>query len=142
VALDNREHRYEALWHLDAPHLLSEPAKGIYETQSTGGANLRIVMQTGEGLECRVVQGQEKPVVQGWLPLAYGRRGVRPIPCVICSRSGQRVGFLTVFQPLQKADGPRVCNTTLRDESVEMTWDNSKKTTLRWPIWTEQARRD
>ena len=100
ASLDDREHLFEVARHLDAPRLLSEPQKGIYETQIANGGNLRLVTQTGDGLTCRVVKGQEKPVVQGWQPLEP-LPGIRPIPCVICGRSGKRVEFLTVFQPLR-----------------------------------------
>lgn len=133
TALDDREHRFEALWHLDAPRLLEEPDKGIYETEHAGGANLRLVAQTGGGLACRVVRGQEEPVVQGWLPLRHGRRGVRPSPCVVCALSGRQVEFVTVLQPLKSATQPRVVGVTRRNGAVEVTFSNGNHTTLPWP---------
>jgi hypothetical protein len=135
ASLDGKEHRYEALWHLDAKQLLRDPQKGIYETQTPRQSNLRMVAQTGEGLECRVVEGQEEPVVQGWLPreMYAGPRGVRPIPCVICGRKGERAEFFTVFQPLMTGNEPRVAVAAWRDGTVEITWSDSRKTTLPWP---------
>ncbi len=132
-SLDGREHLFEALWHLDAPRLTSDPPKGIYETQTESGRNLRLVTQTGDGLNCRVVQGQEKPVVQGWLPADDPPRSVRPIPCVVCGRSGKRAEFLTVFQPLKSGDEPRVGNVAFHNGSVEITWSDASKTTVAWP---------
>ena len=35
-----------------------------------------------DGIAVRVIKGQTEPVVQGWMPLCHGRRGVRPIPTV------------------------------------------------------------
>jgi hypothetical protein len=135
VSLDNREHLFELLWHLDSPQLLAEPTKGIYETQFKDGGNLRMVTQTGDGLQCRVVEGQTKPDVQGWMPLEINNdeRGVRPIPCVISARSGKKVDFLTVFQPLTAGGQPRVVAARFLDDSVEATWSDSRKTTLSWP---------
>jgi hypothetical protein len=133
AALDGREHRFESLWHVDAPQLNGDPQKGIYETQHGSGANLRIVAQTGPGLECHVVRGQEAPVVQGWMPLAHGRRGVRPIPCLVCGRSGRQVEMLTLLQPLGEQPQRRVAAVSSREGTVEVTWDDTKKTTLPWP---------
>jgi hypothetical protein len=132
ASLDGKEHLYEALWHLDAPRLLNEPERGIYETQTESGGNLRLVAQTGDGLECRVVKGQEKPVVQGWQPLEP-RPGIRPIPCVICSRSGERVEFLSVFQPLLTGGETRVAKVNFRDAFVEVIWSDSRKSRIPWP---------
>ncbi|MCC6126092.1 MAG: alginate lyase family protein [Pirellulales bacterium] len=135
AALDGKGHRYEALWHLDTDKLHGEPQNGIYETQSATQSNLRMVVAKAAGLECRVVEGQVEPVVQGWLPrpLYEGPRGVRPIPCVICGQSGERAEFLTVFQPLKTGSGPRVAAAAFRDGSVEITWSDSRKTTTPWP---------
>jgi hypothetical protein len=131
-SIDDREHLFEALWHLDAPKLTSDPPKGTYETQTESGHNLRLVAQTGDGLECRVVQGQEKPVVQGWLP-GEPPLGVRPIPCVICARNGKKADFLTVFQPLNTHDERRVSEVAFNDGAVDVTWSDSQKTTIAWP---------
>jgi hypothetical protein len=106
---------------------------GIYETQYDSGANLRIVAQTGSGLECRVVRGQETPVVQGWMPLAHGRRGVRPIPCLVCERAGQQVEFLTLLQPLDEQTSKHVTAVSIQGGAVEVTWSDSKKTEFPWP---------
>jgi hypothetical protein len=133
VALDDREHLFEALWHLDTPQLLSDPQKGVYETQIKNGGNLRMVVQTGEGLACRVVKGQEKPVVQGWLPAESPPRSVRPIPCIICGRSGKRIEFCTLFQPLVTGDEPRVNEAHFHAGSVDVIWSDGRKTTLSWP---------
>lgn len=133
AALDDKEHRYEALWHLDAPRLSCDPNAGVYETQIAGGANLRVVVEGGNGLRCRVVKGQEQPVVQGWLPTDEPRRGVRPIPCLICSRNGKRVEFLTVFQPLKTGKERRVARVGFHEASVEVIWSDSHTTAIAWP---------
>jgi hypothetical protein len=135
AALDGKSHLYEALWHLDTDKLHGEPAKGIYETQSAQQSNLRMVVEKAAGLECRVVEGQVEPVVQGWIPrpLYEGPRGVRPIPCVICGQSGERAEFLTVFQPLKTGNELRIVAAAFRDGKVEITWSDSRKTTIPWP---------
>ena len=133
TALDDQDHDFEALWHLDAPELLSRPEEGIYETRHEGGANLRVVAMKGQGLQCRVVRGQEEPVVQGWLPLAHGRRGVRPAPCVVHTKRGKEVVFLTLLQPLETQDAPRVDAVAPGDGAVQVTWSDATKAVLAWP---------
>jgi hypothetical protein len=132
-SLDGRDHRYEALWHLDAPALIEEPQKGVYETRIENGPNLRLVTQVGDDLECRVVKGQEEPVVQGWIPSDDPPRSVRPIPCVICAREGRKAEFLTVFQPVKTEKDPRVLETAFRQGSAGLSWPGGHKTLLSWP---------
>jgi hypothetical protein len=131
-SLDEKDHLFEALWHLDAPELSSEPGNGIFETRESSGGGLRLVTQTGDGLSCRVVKGQEKPEVQGWQPLEP-HPGVRPIPCVICGRSGRKVDFLTVFQPLATYDEKRVGEVRFENDAVLVKWSDSRETTVSWP---------
>lgn len=132
-APDDRDHLFEALWHLDAPALLEQPSDGIYETRHDHGPNLRVIAQADEGLRCRVVKGQEEPVVQGWIPLEHGRRGVRPIPCLIHARTGRTVQFLTVLQPLRSAEAARVRAVSRRNGQVVLTWDDGRETAIQWP---------
>jgi hypothetical protein len=112
---------------------LSDPQKGTYETRNASGQNLRLVAQLGGGLECRVVEGQVEPVVQGWLPADGPSRGVRPIPCVICQREGKRAEFLTVFQPLKTGNAAGIGEAAFRNGAVEIMWTDSRKTMLAWP---------
>ncbi len=100
--LDGKSHSYQALFHLDAEDVNLDSDRGIIETQGLGAANVRIVPLSGEGLQTRIVRGQETPVVQGWMPRGHGIRGVRPIPTVVYERhSEEPVRFVTVLQPLR-----------------------------------------
>jgi hypothetical protein len=82
---DAQAHTYAALFHLDAPKVQVEGLR--VATQNTG-PNLTILAFGADSVE--IVQGQRKPVVQGWLPdprLGYG--GIRPIPTAIYSKSAR-----------------------------------------------------
>jgi hypothetical protein len=97
---DSAEHTCESTFHLDAPEaVIAEAAKSV-TTRDVGGANLMILPLAMPGLEVRIVQGQEKPFVQGWIPKEHGRTGADPRPCVYYTRRGSGVvHFLYVFAP-------------------------------------------
>ena len=111
AAMDDKEHRYEALWRLDAPRLSCDPNAHVYGTQITSSTNLRVVVEGGQRpAGCRVVKGQgNSPSSKVGCRRMNLAAGVRPIPCLICSRNGKRVEFLTVFQPLRTGKERRVC---------------------------------
>ncbi|MBM4050998.1 MAG: hypothetical protein FJ279_38365, partial [Planctomycetes bacterium] len=97
---DQAEHRYEALFHLDAESVSIEPAEapgaekpvpklgtGFWiATCDPGKGNLALV-SLAPGMAAEIVKGQERPVVQGWLPT--GRHNeLRPIPTVALTKRG------------------------------------------------------
>ena len=84
---DDKEHTYEALFHLDAADaVVDEETKAVTTTHATGG-NVAIVPLNPGDVSVRIVKGQTEPVVQGWVPT--GRHNVlRPIPTAIFTRAG------------------------------------------------------
>ncbi|MBM4049916.1 MAG: hypothetical protein FJ279_32875, partial [Planctomycetes bacterium] len=97
---DQAEHRYDALFHLDAESVSIEPTEppgaekpvpklgtGFWiATCDPGKGNLALV-PLAPGMAAEIVKGQEKPVVQGWLPT--GRHNeLRPIPTVALTKRG------------------------------------------------------
>ncbi|MBI5684737.1 MAG: heparinase II/III family protein [Verrucomicrobia bacterium] len=95
---DSREHRYEALFHLDAANaLLDEPARAV-RTANADAANLAILPPDDDGLTVTLVKGREDPPVQGWASQPW-----RAIPTAIYARSGKGVvTFLFVLAPSAK----------------------------------------
>jgi len=83
---DGKPHRYESLFHLDAPDARADQASGTVVTQDPAGANLALIPVQLDGWQVEVVKGQERPVVQGWLPT--GKHNVlRPVPTAVYHRT-------------------------------------------------------
>jgi hypothetical protein len=96
---DDREHRYEALFHLDAAKAAADEAA---KTVSTDG--LAILPPADAGLAVRIVQGKEDPPVQGWASGSW-----RAIPTAIYQKSGKGVvTFLFVLAPSTPGAPPSV----------------------------------
>ncbi len=114
-ALDGKTHECEALFHLDAAEA---KADGLRVATKKTGPNLTILAFGADGV--RIVKGQEKPVVQGWLPdssLGYG--GIRPIPTAIYHKTV--TGQATVLYVLYPTDGPADCpvaNAEISDDNL------------------------
>jgi len=96
---DDRQHRYESMFHLDVSGAEVDEAAKSVRTTDTAGANLTIIPLADDGLDVRIVSGQKEPVVQGWI--RSGTYDCRPIPTPIFERrqSGP-AGFAYVFYPL------------------------------------------
>ena len=78
---DDARHEYEAMFHLDALDATVAPADSSVTVQHDGGA-FRIIPFSPEEFGVQVIQGQEEPTVQGWLPT--GRHNeLRPIPTAV-----------------------------------------------------------
>ena len=149
-SLDGKPHSYEALWHPDVNTVDLDTRTGIAETRDSG-ANLRIVpLLVGAGPRARpevgqpraqapkrdliafgvpvaptarVVNGQETPTVQGWLPRGHGVRGVRPIPTIVYEyQSAEPVVCLTVFQPLRDGKEDRVVRVSPAAGTIGITY--------------------
>ena len=78
---DGAEHEYEAMFHLDAEDATADP-KDRSVTVEYDAAAFRIIPVSPEEFGVQVIQGQEEPTVQGWLPT--GRHNeLRPIPTAV-----------------------------------------------------------
>ncbi len=83
---DEKQHRYETLFHLDAEHVTVDPeSKSV--TAVYGDQEFRIVPVGSGEIDVRIAKGETKPVVQGWMPT--GRHNhLRPIPTAVFSATG------------------------------------------------------
>jgi hypothetical protein len=127
TSLDEKPHRYEAIFQLDAPSVEIGPDGRRAET---GGDWPRLlVLAAGDpGPEVRVVKGQEKPEILGWIPQGHGIRGVRPIPALIHERRGaETVRFLTVLQPLREASADRAVGVSWSETAVSVTFAGGRR---------------
>jgi hypothetical protein len=96
---DDREHRYEALFHLDAAEAAADEAT---KTVRTDG--LAIFPSAAAGLAVQIVKGKEDAPVQGWASGPW-----RAIPTAIYAKSGKGVvTFLFVLAPSAKGVPPPV----------------------------------
>jgi hypothetical protein len=96
---DNREHRYEALFHLDAPKAVVEEA-----TKAVLMDGLAILPVAGGGLSVQIVQGKEDEPVQGWASQPW-----RAVPTAIYQKTGKGVVTLAfVLAPSAQAARPCV----------------------------------
>ena len=125
-SLDGKPHRYEALFHLDAPEAAVD---GLTVSTRAEGPNLAIRAFGADGVS--IVMGQKDPVVQGWLPdSSKGYGGVRPIPTAVFAKEAP--GVSTVMYVLCPSRGPAACpvrRAVLEGETlvVEMN-DGSRRT--------------
>ncbi len=103
---DRAAHNYESAFHFDVDTLELKKSEGLaLALRKAQKAALQVAWAPVEAVDARIVKGQTKPVVQGWLPLHHGRRGVRPIPTLILgTRCSGPLHLVTVFAPLA-ADG-------------------------------------
>lgn len=78
---DDREHRYEAMFHLDADDAVVDPVTKSVSVEY-GGSAFRIQPLRADGMAIEIIKGQKQPVVQGWLPT--GRHNeLKPIPTAV-----------------------------------------------------------
>ncbi len=101
TASDDRVHRYEAMFHLDA-----EGAEvlegGAVATQNREAGNLIIHPVSAAKVATRIVAGQENPVVQGWIPRG-GPYKCQPIPTALFDAEGSGVTAVSyVLVPTRK----------------------------------------
>ncbi len=101
-ARDDKQHKYESLFHLDTPSAEVHHPSGAVVTKNKKSSNIAILpLPTGD-LDVKVVAGQEEPVLRGWI-IAHGtERKVRPIPVAVFKKKGSgTTHFLYVFYPIQ-----------------------------------------
>ena len=78
---DDREHRYEAMFHLDADDAVVDPVTKSVSVEY-GGNGFRIRPLRADGMAIEIIKGQKQPAVQGWLPT--GRHNeLKPIPTAV-----------------------------------------------------------
>jgi hypothetical protein len=96
---DDAEHRYEALFHLDAAN-----AAVVEATKTVRTDGVAIVPQAGDGLAVEIVKGKEDEPVQGWASGPW-----RAIPTAIYRKFAKGVAqFLFVLEPFPKGSQPTV----------------------------------
>ncbi|HCU35284.1 MAG TPA: hypothetical protein DGT21_07405 [Armatimonadetes bacterium] len=106
---DDRQHTYEALFHLDADDAVVDDQTRAASVV-VGDTGLRIIPIAAALPEVEIIKGQIEPVVQGWLPT--GRHNeLRPIPTAVFRWAA--TGPLTVayaLAPREEAQWPvRAC---------------------------------
>lgn len=95
---DEKPHKYESMFHLDVSGAEVDAATKTVRTTDAAGANLSILPMADEGLKVSIISGQEKPVVQGWVPA--GGYKCRPIPTPIFEKEQSgRTSMAYVFYP-------------------------------------------
>ena len=101
---DAREHKFEALFHLDASEAGVDALTQAVLTKNSGAANVLIRPADGSGLEVSIVKGREDEPVQGWSNSPW-----RAIPTAIFRKSGTGVvHFCFVMEPVGAGALPRV----------------------------------
>ncbi len=100
---DKREHRYEALFHLDAANATIDEKTKTVRTENAD-ANLAIVPLADNGLSVQVVKGKEDEPVQGWANHPW-----RAIPTAIYTKFSKGVvTFFFVLAPSAKGAQPPI----------------------------------
>jgi len=139
-SLDGEAHRYESVFHIDAPDLDVDSATHAVTTKYEQGPQLGIFPLSVEGIDVEVVRGQEGPVLQGWLPLdSKTHTGVRPIPTPVFRIEGPGVRrLLYVFLPVENGPVPAVTVTpwdgsTDAATAVEIAFENGARVRVAFP---------
>lgn len=100
---DDKEHHYEALFHLDAANATVDETSRTVRTDNAD-ANVAIMPLAGDGLDVRIVKGKEDEPVQGWANSPW-----RAIPTAIYEKSCKGVvTFVFVLAPSAKDAQPSV----------------------------------
>ncbi len=142
--MDEAEHSYESVFHFDVDTVKLETANRFaLAFRKTQTAGLQVAWASAGGIQARIVKGQTRPVVQGWLPLHHGRRGVRPIPTlVLATRRRGRFHLAAVFAPVA-ADGKPSVRTVKLDNSrgwqnpvVHVVFGDGSSSDFEWQLRT------
>ena len=114
---DGKPHRYDSMFHVDAPSMRVDGKSVVTQNEDS---NLAIIPLADDGLSLQVISGQEKPIVQGWMPA--GGYDVRPIPTPTYTReSSGPTSFAYVFYPM--AQGTECPVASVEKLAVEGTGD-------------------
>lgn len=87
---DNSSHRYESLFHLDAPEAVVGEDLSVTSVPPAGQSRLAILPLPTAGLQASVVKGKEDEPVQGWSWATGGPRGAIPTAIYSIEGSGER----------------------------------------------------
>ena len=119
---DQREHSYEALFHLDATDAVVDPATKIIHSANTNAANVAIIPTTGRGLDASIVKGKTDEPVQGWSNGPW-----RAIPTAIFQKTAAGVThFCFALEPLATGAKARVASIEQIEGGVRLKLaDNS-----------------
>ena len=113
---DNREHGYDALFHLDAEEATVDASTKAVRSANTNAANVLIVPVVADGLEASLVKGKTDEPVQGWSNSPW-----RPIPTAVFHKTGKgMMHFNFVLEPLAKGASARVVGVERTDEGVRI----------------------
>lgn len=103
---DEREHNYEALFHLDATNAVMDQSTKIIRSANNDTANVSIVPATDGALDTSIVKGKTDEPVQGWSSGPW-----RAIPTAIFHKTATGVAhFCFVLEPLATGTIARVAS--------------------------------
>ena len=121
-SMDGQPHTYESYFHLAAKKAAVTGAQAVI-TQYEDGPQLGIYPLVDSELHVDIVEGQEKPYVQGWLPdQPHGVPGIHPAPTARFTRTGPGVlHFVCAFVPVPKGAPPLVRLTASPDNPLSIT---------------------
>ncbi len=130
---DGKPHKYDFMFHLDAAGADVDAASKAVHTTNTDAANLTIWPAAAKELTVNVISGQEKPMVQGWVP-APGHT-CRPIPTPVFETSGS--GAQTVAYVLYPTPAGKKCPATsvqwlAEGCGVSIAFDNGRLDSFAW----------
>jgi len=119
---DQREHRYEALFHLDAPDAVMDPATKIIRSANTNSANVAVIPATGGGLDASIVKGKTDEPVQGWSSGPW-----RAIPTAIFHKTAAGVAhFCFALEPLATGAAARVASVEQIEGGVRLKFSDHR----------------
>ncbi|MBT3380097.1 MAG: heparinase [Lentisphaerae bacterium] len=110
---DNAAHRYDALFHLNTADATTDDATGAVLGTTDGQPGLAIVPLTEEARAVEIINGQEEPCVQGWVP-GGGKYEMQPIPTpVFTSEAPGPVTMAWMLMPLRPDEALDVASCEL-----------------------------
>ena len=127
---DQREHSYEALFHLDATNAVVDPATKIIRSVNKDAANVAIIPATSSGFDASIVKGKTDEPVQGWSNGPW-----RAIPTAIYHKTVAGVAhFCFALEPLATGATARVAGVEQIEGGVRLKFtDNSGIDTMLGP---------
>ncbi len=132
--LDDREHTYQARWHLLSKNTLLNPVTHSVMTIDEDVPNLMILPLYQKGLTTLQVQAQEKPALLGW----YNRRNIEPrvVPAttVLHTQNGAGIKtFLTLLFPIKAGEKKQVTYKQIAENLVEFYISDGRKFSVSIP---------
>jgi hypothetical protein len=121
IPADEKEHSYEARWHLHPTEVSYAEDSGLLTTTRATKGNLAILPFRRDGLGIRHASAQTDPELLGW----NVRKDLVPayVPCTTLLHTRKGRGsqtFLTLFQPLKGGETSRIVSSESTD--AKTTW--------------------